>query len=88
LIEGPEGFGAIGVERGHMGERRVGQIAWREAPLIERAQERERVEARGVPAASADRPARAHGDVDRSCGDADEPQMIGPRPLAVEEQQP
>ena len=45
LIEGPEGFGAIGVERGQVRERRAWEIATHEAPLIERAQQRERLKA-------------------------------------------
>ena len=46
LIQGPEGFGTIGVERGQVREGRLREIARSEAPLIERAQEGERVEAR------------------------------------------
>ena len=46
LIEGPESFGAIGVECGQVSERRVREIARGEARLIERAQQRERIEAR------------------------------------------
>ena len=46
LIERPEGFAAIGVERGELRERCVRQVTRREVPLIQRAQEPERVEAR------------------------------------------
>jgi len=46
LIEGPQRFGAISVERGQVSQRRVWEIARRETGLIEGAQERERVEAR------------------------------------------
>lgn len=46
VIERPEGFGTIGVERGEVRERDVREVARREAVFIQRAQKRERVEAR------------------------------------------
>ena len=46
LIQGPQGFGTIGIERRQVRERRLREIARGEAPLIERAQEGERVETR------------------------------------------
>ena len=46
LVQGPEGFSAIGVEHGQVCERRLRDLAGREAALIQRTQERERLEAR------------------------------------------
>ena len=87
LIQGPEGFGTIGVERGQVREGGLREIARGEAPLIERAQAARACRGARVRAARADRPAsasREHGRVG-SRGDLDEPQLIGPRPLAVEQ---